>query len=254
MPVQPGKFIVLDGVEGCGKSTQARLLAEWLQAHGTPVVLTHEPGATPIGAELRRLLLQGEAEMTPLTEAYLFCADRAEHVQRVIVPALREGKWVICDRFSAATFAYQVWAGGVEQAAFLALDETARAGLKAVLGPETAPGRPDLTIILDLEPGEGMARKSEAPDKIEQRSEAYHLWVRAGFQQYGRRVGGQVAIICAEAPPETVFAEILLALGELHPPNPPLLAGEGGGDMQASKPGSAPPHTGETPVPPGGED
>jgi dTMP kinase len=215
MTGHPGKFIVLDGVEGCGKSTQARLLAEWLEAHGTSALLTHEPGATAIGAELRRLLLESEAERTPLTEAYLFCADRAEHVSTVIVPALLEGKWVVCDRFSAATFAYQVWAGGVDQAAFLAIDETARAGLKAAPGPETAKGRPDLTVILDLAPAEGMARKAGAgaADRIEQRGADYHRRVREGFLRYGQHVGGPVAIICAEAEPEAVLEEILLALG-----------------------------------------
>jgi dTMP kinase len=216
MPPPPGKFIVLDGVEGCGKSTQARLLADWLQAHDTPVLLTHEPGATPVGAALRHLLLQADikagGQMTPLTETFLFCADRAEHVRTVIVPALLAGRWVICDRFSAATFAYQVWAGGVEQADFLALDETARTALKAVPGPETSRGRPDLTIILNLDPDEGMARKPEARDKIEQRSGVYHLSVQGGFLQYGRRVGGQVAVISADAAPEAVFAEILRAL------------------------------------------
>ncbi len=240
----PGKFIVLDGVEGCGKSTQARLLAEWLETQGQAVVLTHEPGATPLGAELRRLLLQGDAEMTPLTEAYLFCADRAEHVQRVIVPALLAGKWVVCDRFSAATFAYQVWAGGLEQEKFLALDETARAGLQAVPGPETSQGRPDLTLILDLEPSEGMARKAgDGPDRIEQRSGDYHRRVREGFLRYGKHLGGQVAILCAEAEPEAVRGEVLSVLGWGEPPPPtPLSRAYGLGEGEQS--------TGETPVPP----
>ncbi len=215
MPDQPGRFIVLDGVEGCGKSTQARLLAEWLEGQGTPVVLTHEPGGTAVGEALRRVLLESQVEMTPLTEAYLFCADRAEHVNTVIVPALLQGKWVVCDRFSAATFAYQVWAGGAEQAAFLAIDETARAGLKAVPGPETEKGRPDLTVILDLEPAEGMARKAgdSAADRIERRGAEYHRRVREGFLRYGKHVGGPVAIICAEGEPEAVREEILVALG-----------------------------------------
>ncbi len=214
MSTQPGRFIVLDGVEGCGKSTQARLLADWLEAHSTPVLLTHEPGATPLGGALREILLHREMEMTPLTETYLFCADRAEHVNTLIVPALLEGKWVVCDRFSASTFAYQVWAGGVDQAAFLALDETARAGLKEVPGPETGRGRPDLTIILDLEPSEGMARKAgDGPDRIERRPESYHRRVREGFLRYGRHVGGPVAILCGEAEPEAVFGEILVCLG-----------------------------------------
>lgn len=250
MTTGPGKFIVLDGVEGCGKTTQARLLAEWLEEQGTPALLTHEPGGTPVGEELRRVLLESQAEMTPLTEAYLFCADRAEHVNRVIVPALLEGKWVICDRFSAATFAYQVWAGGVEQAAFLAIDETARAGLKTVPGPETERGRPDLTVILDLEPGEGMARKAGdgRADRIERRGVDYHRRVREGFLRYGKHVGGPVAIICAEAEPEAVREEILVALG-LEPDRDCLSPGDTG----VSPVCGAPACTGETLVPPGGD-
>ena len=214
MSTSPGKFIVLDGVEGCGKSTQARLLAAWLEAHGTPALLTHEPGAAPVGGALRHLLLQSEAQMTPLTETFLFCADRAEHVSTVIVPALLDGRWVICDRFSAATFAYQVWAGGVEPAAFLSLDETARAALKSVPGPQTSRGLPDRTLLLDLDPAAGLARKSaDAADKIEQRPAAYHLRVRAGFLRYAEQCGGPVTLLNAAASPEEIFAQILLILG-----------------------------------------
>jgi dTMP kinase len=153
-------------------------------------------------------------QITPLTETFLFCADRAEHVSAVIVPALLAGSWVVGDRFSAATFAYQVWAGGVDPAAFSALDETARAGLRAVPGPETSHGRPDHTLLLDLDPAAGLARKSaDAADKIEQRSAAYHRRVREGFLRYAEQGGGPIAVLSAVPAPQEIFAQILRALG-----------------------------------------
>lgn len=212
----PGRFIVLDGVEGCGKTTQARLLADRLQQQGIPHLLTHEPGGTPLGRRLRHLLLEDAAEMTPLTETFLFCADRAEHVATVIVPALLAGRWVICDRFSSSTFAYQVWAGEVDQAAFLVMDAIAREPLKQVPGQQTSQGQPDLTIILDLEPAAGRARKAapdSPPDKIEQRPAEYHQRVREGFLRYARSLAGAAAVVPADRDSAAVLAEILTHLG-----------------------------------------
>ncbi len=212
----PGRFIVLDGVEGCGKTTQARLLAERLQQQDIPHLLTHEPGGTPLGRRLRHLLLEEEAEMTPLTEAFLFCADRAEHVATVIVPALLAGRWVICDRFSSSTFAYQVWAGEVDPAHFRAMDAIAREPLKQVPGEQTGQGQPDLTVILDLDPAAGRARKmtpGSPPDKIERRSAEYHHRVREGFLCYARDLAGAAAVIPADRDPTTVLGEILVHLG-----------------------------------------
>ena len=217
MPVSPGKFIVLDGVEGCGKSTQSRLLADWLAAHGTPALLTHEPGATPVGAALRHLLLQGEAEMTPLTETFLFCADRAEHVSTVIVPALLAGSWVICDRFSAATFAYQVWAGLLPAETFYALDGAARSGLAQVPGREASTCQPDLPLILALDPAVGSARQAAAaaaaPDNFERRPAAYHQKVRAGFLKYAQHLGASAIVLDADQPAAELHQHLLLALG-----------------------------------------
>jgi dTMP kinase len=211
-----GRFIVLDGVEGCGKTTQAGLLAARLQEKGIPHLLTHEPGGTPLGRRLRHLLLEDEAQMTSLTEVLLFCADRAEHVASVIVPALLAGRWVICDRFSSSTFAYQVWAGEADQTAFLAVDEIAREPLKRVRGEQTGSGQPDLTIILDLDPATGRARKAapdSPPDKIEQRSADYHRRVREGFLRYARDLAGAAVVVAADREPPAILREILTHLG-----------------------------------------
>jgi dTMP kinase len=212
----PGRFLVLDGVEGCGKSTQTSLLGEALAVRGYEVVLTHEPGGTEAGVRLRQILLHEDLSLSALTEAFLFCADRAEHVEKVIVPALTAGAVVVSDRFSAATFAYQVWAGGLAEEVFHALDGAARSGLGAAPGREGL--HPDLTLILDLDPARGMERKTGEPgaiaaDRIEARPSAYHQRVREGFQEYATRLGAAAVVLDADQPIEALHQQILLAVG-----------------------------------------
>ena len=203
----PYRFIVLDGVEGAGKSTQLARVAEALRAAGEDVLVTVEPGGTPVGEAIRALLLAPDyPQMTPLTEALLFCASRAQHVQQVIRPALAEGRLVLCDRFSAATFAYQGHAGGVGEELVVALDEAATGGLV-----------PDMTIILDLPPEEGLRRKfgdgpGDTADRIERNELEFHRRVRAGFHAYARRCPDRTAIIDAARSEDEVFAAICAAL------------------------------------------
>lgn len=199
------RFIVLDGVEGCGKSTQVRLLAEALTDRGYQVVTTHEPGGTPAGERIRQVLLEPGLAMNALTEALLFCASRAEHIAQVIRPALSDGNIVACDRFSASTAAYQGYAGGLGFDTFWELDSLATDGLQ-----------PDMTIILDLDPQVGRQRKieeSDGADRIEQKSIEYHRRVREGFLQYAQRVGSAAVVIDAARSIEEVHAHILQALG-----------------------------------------
>jgi len=199
------RFIVLDGVEGCGKSTQARLLAEALTQRGCEVVTTHEPGGTPAGERIREVLLDPALSMAALTEALLFCASRAQHVAKVIRPALEDGKVVVCDRFSASTAAYQGYAGDLGFDTFQKLDELATGGLE-----------PDMTIILDLDPEIGRQHKLEQSgnmDRIEQKSKQYHQRVREGFGEYARQMGSAAVVIDANQSIERVHADILRALG-----------------------------------------
>lgn len=198
-------FIVLDGVEGCGKSTQARLLADALTERGYQVVTTHEPGGTPAGERIRQVLLERGLSMNALTEALLFCASRAEHIAQVIRPALEDGNIVICDRFSASTAAYQGYAGGLGFDTFWQLDKLATGGLQ-----------PDMTIILDLDPQIGKQRKlgeSGGADRIEQKSTEYHYRVREGFLQYAQQVGSAAVVVDAARSNEEVHAHILRVLG-----------------------------------------
>ena len=200
MTLPEARFIVLDGVEGCGKSTQARLLAEALQAQGIPVVLTHEPGGTEVGEAIRELLLNPAfTDMHELTEAFLFCAARAQHMLEVIKPALDAGKVVICDRFASSTYVYQGYAGGLGGAAVAALNDLATSGVQ-----------PDLLLILDLDPEVGRRRKrGDQADRIESKSAAFHQAVREGFQDYAARAGDRALVLDADLDAAVLAARIL---------------------------------------------
>jgi len=201
----PYRFIVLDGVEGCGKSTQAQLLAQRLQQRGEQVIVTHEPGGTLVGEAIRAVLLDPELEMGAITEAFLFCASRAQHLQEVIEPALGAGKIVVCDRFSAATAAYQGYASGLGLELLRQLDEIATSGR-----------RPDMTIILDLDPAVGRARKRgmpAPPDRIERKRDDYHRRVRRGFLEYARQLGPQGTMVDGAGSCQQVHRAILEVLG-----------------------------------------
>lgn len=196
-------FIVMDGVEGCGKSTQIALLAERLRAQGRDVLVTHEPGGTPVGERVRELLLDPRyPEMTPLTEMLLFCASRAQHCAQVIGPALKARRVVLCDRFGSATAAYQGHAGDVGPDVVEAVNRVATAGLE-----------PDLLIILDLDAALGLRRKygdrAASGDRIEEKSATFHRAVREGFLEHARRSGERAVIVAADGRPETVHDEIL---------------------------------------------
>jgi len=144
-----GQFITFEGGDGSGKSTQLRLTAEWLQSEGIDLVVTREPGDTPLGAEIRRLLLSGEHTPVPECELLLFLADRVQHVREVIEPELAAGRWVICDRYSDSTLAYQLAGRQLQQ------DD---ATLRQMLRFAEAGLSPNLTLWLDVEPSKGLQR------------------------------------------------------------------------------------------------
>ena len=163
----PGRLLALEGIDGSGKSTQARALAAALGAR-----LTHEPGATPLGAALRRLLLSPEAPPISLrAEALLMAADRAEHVAVVVAPALAAGEWVVSDRFSGSTLAYQGYGRGLDTAELARLVDWATAGLG-----------PDLSILVDVPVDVAQRRLARsAPDRLERLGPAFAQLVRQGF-------------------------------------------------------------------------
>ena len=200
-PNQPGHFIVLDGPEGAGKSTQVCELAEALGLQGHEVVMTVEPGGTPVGNGIRELFLSGEHEaMTPLTELFLICAARAQHVADVISPAIEAGQIVLCDRFSPSTYAYQAHAGSVEGRTVQRTDTAARQGLD-----------PDLTIILDVPAEVGLARRlaaSEA-DRMEAKGIEFHERVRQGYLRYVEVAPETCVVVDGQASEDDVHEQIL---------------------------------------------
>lgn len=193
-----GVLIAFEGGEGAGKSTQAALLAEWLRARRDDVVVTFEPGATKAGEAIRDVLLSRSHEgLSPRAEAMLYAADRADHVDNVIRPALARGAVVITDRYVDSSLAYQ--GGGRE----LPMAEVRRMSLWATCGI-----RPDLTILLDLDPEAGLARAGANPDRIESESLAFHRRVRETFRALATHGHSRYAVVDASRPPEEVAAEV----------------------------------------------
>ena len=195
-----GAFVVVEGPEGAGKSTLVRWLAGQLRAKGHRVLAVREPGGTPIAEAARKLALKSRHDRAYAAELFLFLAARADLVERVIRPALASGQIVIADRFGLSTMAYQVFGQGVPRAAFEALARLALEGL-----------RPDLTLILDIGPAEGLARalvRGET-NRYEALDPGFHERVRAGFRAIAAAEPERCAVVDATAAPEGVEAEIL---------------------------------------------
>lgn len=232
-PNFPYRFIAFEGVDGSGKSTQVRLLADRLRALGLPVVTTREPGATSAGRRIRKAILKSRVPMSPLAELFAFCADRAEHVAQIIRPALDAGGIVITDRYELSTWAYQGVAGGLGPDLVERMNDVATGGLHA-----------DITIVLDLDPAAGLARnRAKAPDldpdamlarnrtmtldlaadlarnrrdgtsRMESRNLAFHQRVREAYLAWAADHPDACLVIDASEPAEAVHRRIASALG-----------------------------------------
>lgn len=193
-----GKFIVLDGPDGCGKTTQARLLAQWLQEQGVPTVSFRDPGDTTVGEKIRQILLSPEhAVMDTRTELLLYMAARAQLWAEEIAPALGENKCVVLDRWLSSTCAYQGYAGrfGVDKVIKIATDSLERPW-------------PDLTIILDVDLQTSAKRLSQEPDRMEAKPPEYHQSVREGFLQLAEE-RRDLLVVDATGDVKTVHAKII---------------------------------------------
>lgn len=201
-----GTFIAFEGGEGAGKSTQARLLAEALEARGIACVVTREPGGTPGAEAIRSLLLGSEGEgWNPRAEALLFAAARSDHVERLIRPALARGDWVICDRFVDSSRAYQGGAGGLRDAEVLDLHRIGSEGLL-----------PDLTLLIAVSPAVAAQRTATrdagATDRIGGRDAAYHARVAAAFERFADAEPARFVRIDGDGSAEQVHGAVLAAL------------------------------------------
>ena len=201
----PGLFITFEGGEGAGKSTQIARLARRLEADGREVVVTFEPGGTPLGKEVRRLVLSPDSHVTPRSEALLYAADRAHHVDTVIEPALAAGNVVICDRYLDSTYAYQ----GAGRA--LSLDD-----VRTVMRFAVAGRMPDVTVLLDIDPVEGLrrARGEGAGDRIEAEGLEFHQAVRRGFLELAAAEPDRFVVLDASGTPDEIAEAVADAVRE----------------------------------------
>ena len=212
-------LLVFEGPEGCGKTTQLRMLSEWIVARGRerrsssgapPVVAVREPGGTPLGDEIRRLLLDPASDITPRAESLLFMASRAQLVQREIQPALENGSSVLVDRFFLSTYAYQVAGRGLPHEEIVAANRLATGAL-----------RPDLTILLSLPVAVGLARAAQRSgrDRMEQEDPAFHERVAQAFAEFATQEwqaahpeAGPVQSVDARGSTKDVFTRVLSVL------------------------------------------
>lgn len=201
---QPGRFITVEGIDGAGKSSHIEWLREYLTQRGQSVIVTREPGGTPLGESLRSILLN--EPMSPETEMMLMFAARAEHLATVIRPALAQGAWVISDRFSDATYAYQVGGRGVPEAKFTALEQWVQAGLQ-----------PDRTILFDVSVATAQARLHDTRilDRFEREAGDFHQRVRDAYHARAAQYPARIRLVASDVPMDDVREQILAALSDL---------------------------------------
>lgn len=201
----PGLFVALEGGDGAGKSTQVTLLCRALEQSGHTVVRAREPGGTPIGEKVRALVLEhGHGDIDARTEALLFAASRAALVHQVIVPTLERGDVVVCDRYIDSSVAYQGAGRGLGTRAVLDMNLWATDGL-----------RPDLTVLLDVDPAEGRSRRTAGAaveDRLESEPDGFHASIRAAFLTLAHEEPGRYLVLSAAEPPEELHRAILEAL------------------------------------------
>ncbi len=193
-----GLFITFEGADGCGKTTQIKLLDEYLRSKGYKTLLTREPGAKGLGERVREILLNYDGEVSPRCESFLFLADRAQHADCIIKPAVKNGMIVLCDRHTDSTIAYQGYGRGVNIAELKALNEMAVNGLK-----------PDLTLVFDIDVETSMERVGTEKDRMESSGIEFFERVRLGYLEIAKQEPERVKVIDATRSVEEIHNKVL---------------------------------------------
>lgn len=200
----PGKFVVFDGPDGSGKSTQFRHLAQEVRAAGVETIEVREPGGTAIGEKIRDVLLDpANSEMVTRCEMLLYMASRAQLVEERIIPALARGAFVLADRFISSTLAYQGSAGGMDRKDILAVGDIAIGGRW-----------PDLVVVFDVDPATAHERMSRERDRMEQKDAQYHARVREGYLEQARMKPNHYLVVNSAASPERVYEELRRSMAQ----------------------------------------
>lgn len=192
-----GLFITFEGIDGCGKSTQLNLLAEYLKEKGLEVIITREPGAVGLGEKLREILLNYDGEVSSNCEAFLFLADRAQHIDTLVKPAIEAGKIVLCDRHTDSTIAYQGYGRGVDLEQIKMLNKLATSGLK-----------PDLTFVFDIDMETSQERVGKNKDRMESAGLEFHKKVRQGYLEIAKQEPVRVKVLSGQDSIENIFEEV----------------------------------------------
>jgi dTMP kinase len=192
-----GLFITFEGVDGCGKTTQMELLAKYLQDRGYEVIITREPGAKGLGEKIREILLHYDGEVSSRAESFLFLADRAQHIDKIIMPAVKAGKIVLCDRHTDSTIAYQGYGRGVDIDELVMLNNLA-----------TGKRKPDLTFVFDVDIETSMSRVGKEKDRMESAGAEFFEKVRKGYLEIAKQEPDRVKVIDSTCSIEKIAQEV----------------------------------------------
>ena len=196
--MKQGLFITFEGADGCGKTTQIELIDKYLLSKGFETLLTREPGAKGLGTKLREILLHYDGEVSPNCESFLFLADRAQHIDCIIKPALKEGKIILCDRHTDSTVAYQGYGRGVNIEEIQKLNNMATSGLK-----------PDLTIVFDVDIETSMSRVGKNKDRMESSGIDFFNKVRQGYLEIAKKEPQRVKVIDSSDTIENIHKKVV---------------------------------------------
>lgn len=202
--LKKGLFITFEGMDGCGKSTQLNLLADYLKEKGYEVIVTREPGAKGLGEKLREILLNYDGEVSSNCEAFLFLADRAQHIDTLVKPAIEAGKVVLCDRHTDSTVAYQGYGRGVDLKQIKMLNNIATSGFK-----------PDLTFVFDIDIATSQARVGKNKDRMESAGVEFHKKVREGYLEIAENESSRVKLLSGMDTIENIFEGVKIIINNL---------------------------------------